>query len=161
MAFRGKINELMIENVGERNEETTNWNYISNLVNKAAMEVCGVEERKVENPWMVDKEEELEQMRRAINNALNRRNQALERQVGANGVEEVNRARNELMEARKKLRRETTRWEREWWDNILNECEDAAGRGDTGSVYRCLATLGKRGIKSARPTTTITKEVFK
>ena len=38
-------------------------------------------------------------------------------------------------------------WEKAWWEEELKACEDAAGRGDTGGVYKSLRTLGGRGVK--------------
>ena len=37
----------------------------------------------------------------------------------------------------------------------------AAGRGDSGLMYKTLKLLGKRGIKEVKKTNTITKEAFK
>ena len=70
-------------------------------------------------------------------------------------------ARGELNRVRKAWRRELKRWEREWWDGELSRCENAAGRGDLGGMYKSLRTLGGRGVKKVETGTTITKEEFR
>ena len=61
-------------------EETDNtrWNEIIEVVTTAAREVCGVQEKVIENPWMRDKDEEVMVLRARINKAINRRDTALE-----------------------------------------------------------------------------------
>ena len=41
------------------------------------------------------------------------------------------------------------------------QCEEAASRGDTESLYRSLRKLEKRGFKKAPSDTKLTKELFK
>ena len=40
------------------NDDKTRWDELTDLVVSAAKEVCGTEEKKVENPWMVGREDE-------------------------------------------------------------------------------------------------------
>ncbi len=54
--YRQKVEELL-EDQTEDIREQTNWQKISDTVTKAALEVCGREEKRVENPWMADKDE--------------------------------------------------------------------------------------------------------
>ena len=115
-------------------EETDNtrWNEITEVVTTAAREVCGVQEKVIENPWMRDKDEEVRVLRARINGAINRRDTALEnaRNDNIQNNDEVNDSRNVLKEARKDLKRKTREWEVEWWENILEECKNAGERGD-------------------------------
>ena len=164
--FRRKVEQIIIEKEeqGEMAEETSaNWNRISSIVNQAAMEVCGMIEKKIENPWMVGKEEEITRLRGQIQAAITRRNQAMTRQAAGErlGIQELLEIVESLKVARKHLKRETARWEREWWESIIEECERAADTGQSGVMYKKLAMLGRRGVKTARPTTDITKEEFK
>ena len=75
--------------------------------------------------------------------------------------EERERVKNELKEARKTWKRTVTNWEKEWWNERLGECENAAGRGDMGTVYKNLKVLGTRGVKKVAAETTLTKEEFR
>ena len=115
-------------------EETDNtrWNEIIEVVTTAAREVCGVQEKVIENPWMRDKDEEVMVLRARINRAINRRDTALEnaRNDNIQNIDEVNDSRNVLKEARKDLKRKSREWEVEWWENILEECKNAGERRD-------------------------------
>ena len=52
-----------------------------------------------------------------------------------------------LKEDMKVWKRERKRWEKEWWEDFLNQCERAAVRGDQGTLYKLLTQLGKKGVK--------------
>ena len=168
--YREKVEELM--DVGGDDEDddemsTTNWDKISEVAVKAAEEVCGKEERKVENPWLEGKDEEIQVLRSRINGAVTSRNNLLEQSRNTNNemealvIEgELTAAKNQLKEARRDLKRRTRLWEREWWQEIIDECESAGQRGDTGAVYKHLKKLGQREITKAPTNTTITTEQF-
>ena len=167
--FKIKTGEILdeLDNNDEEDEnegETTNWKKITDTLTRAAKDVCGVKERHIENPWMVGKEVHVERMRGVINGALERRNNLMERL----NVEDTLELRQtleltitELKEGRKTMKREISLWEREWWEEILDECQNAGERGDTAGVYRNLKRLGLRGMKKAGTTTNLTKEQFK
>ena len=163
LLYRQKINELT-ENM-ERNEmaETTKYREIMEIVTKAAKEVCGESERRIENPWMVGKEEELQRMKSRIAGAVTERNRIAEtaRRNGEEMDGEMERARETLREARREMKRETRRWETEWWEDRIRECQEAEGRGDSGKMYKVLKDLGRRDWKGPTDSTTITKEEFR
>ena len=141
----------------EKSTETTGWVDVQEIVMGVASEVCGVSERKVENPWMVGREEEVSRLRAEIGRWIERRDEAVE----AQDEERREVARRELKAARKRWKKTVAGWEKEWWEEELRSCEDAAGRGDTGAVYRSLRKLGGRGVKQARAETTITTPEFR
>ena len=161
--YKLRVEELLEER--ENNEEIANaeddntrWKEISETVVKAAEETCGIQEKKVENPWMVQNEEAILEMRTRISNAIESRNNLMEQQITDHRLEE---AKNELKIARRNLQASTRRWEREWWEVKIEECERAAEVGDMGTVYKLLKEIGMRGVTTAPNTTTITKEQFK
>ena len=121
--------------------------------------MCGERAKGVENPWMVGKEEIVMELREEVTKAQERRNTEAEkeRRGAANEVEE---ARELLKEARNEMRR-IRGWERGYWSEVLQECKDAEGAGDTSKLYRCLKQLGLREAKEARRETTIMKEQFR
>ena len=171
-SYREKVEELLQELEGDDPEngplENTNWESIAEVVNKAAEEVCGIEERKIENPWMAEREEEIQVMRARINGAITRRNTGMERlreNQDENAREDLEReleeAKEELKTARKDLKKKSRDWENEWWENIIVECREAGERGDSGTVYRTLRDLGKRGMTKATDTTNLTTAQFK
>ena len=51
-------------------------------------------------------------------------------------------------------------WEREWWDNIIEVCEEACHRGKVGEMYRILRRLATRGDPKQR-SNQITSDQFK
>ena len=170
--YRNKVSELWQEAEEEQieaeNKGCTIFDHITKIVTKAAETVCGTEERQLENPWMVGRDAEIQNMRSRITAAINRRNEKRTQQR-ENGnrdedrriEEELEAARNELRAARRALQRTTRTWEREYWETILEDCNDAANRNDAGVVYKNLRKLGKRGMKTAPTSTTLKKEDFK
>ncbi|MCP3661889.1 MAG: hypothetical protein GY696_05230 [Gammaproteobacteria bacterium] len=163
MLYRQKINELA-ENL-EINEraETTEYKEIIDIVLKAAKETCGESEKRIENPWMIGKEEELQHMKSRIAGAVTERNRLAEtaRQNMQDLDQEIEQARQSLREARREMKRETRRWEKDWWNERIRECQEAEGRGDSGKMYKVLKDLGKREWKGQTDSTTITKEEFR
>ena len=107
---------------------------------------------------MIGKDERVQELKSRISGALSRRNQARERQ--AEGPE-LERARNDLKEARKVMKRELREWETQWWEEIISKCKEAEERGDTGTVYKTLKEIGKRDWKGTVQTTNITTTEFK
>ena len=145
-----------------RREDSTRWSGLAGNLVEAAKITCGLKAKTVENEWMVGKEEEDRVLRNSITAAFERRNEKLEEERrGEASPEEVEEAREALKEARKEWKRERRRWEREWWDEVLVECERAAGRGDLGAMYKGLKKLGGRGVKKVTTDTTITTDGFK
>ncbi len=65
------------------------------------------------------------------------------------------------MDARREMKREIRRYEREWWEEKIAECVQAEGRGDQGKMYKLMKELGRRGWKGNTDATTITKEEFR
>ena len=175
--YRQKINEILTERGDEPDanndeielEDSTNWNELAEIVNKAAVDVCGVVEKKIENPWLVDKDEQITIMRSRITTAINTRNDLMEREANPEtNVEEradlnvqLNEARNEIKEARRELQRKTRQWEKEWYDSLIEECERASETGNSRKMYDLLKQLGARGKTTAPNTTILTKEDFR
>ena len=77
--YRAKGNELMEEEWREDEEEkNAGWNKITRVCVEAAKETCGIAEKRIENPWMVENEEEVENLRTRIKIALEQRNEVAE-----------------------------------------------------------------------------------
>ena len=159
--YREKINELLQEGAEiEFNDDgdTSEWNKISQIVTKAAEDVCGLEEKKIENPWMVGRDEQVNNMRARINTALDNRNEIMARQ---DQNDDLAAALAELKEARKLLKITTKRWEEEYWDEIIEDCREAGETNNSGKMYNNLKKLGQRGLTKASNNTKLTKEDFK
>ena len=156
--FKAKVDELLENNDIEDREEGTGWTEIVNVTIAAAKEVCGEQERRVENPWMIGKEERLQQLRSRINGAVTRRNEIRERQADG---DELVRAIEDLKDARKIMKKELRDWEKEWWEDIISRCKEAGERGDAGTMYKTLKELGVRDWKGPVQTTNLTTEQFK
>ena len=173
--FRDKIREMLydgededldlddIDKLEDGDEIPELWSKITNTVTKAAAAVCGERTKSVECPWLVDKQEIIQTMRSRITVAVEARNRILE-QFNANdehSADIIEEAINELKEARIDLKRSTKKWEKDWWENILIECERASERGDSSTVYRNLKLLGTRDFKKAPTSTKISTEEFR
>ena len=157
--FKRKVEELLEENEDrERNENETGWTEIVNTSIAAAKEVCGEDEKRVENPWMVGKEERLQELNSRVSGAVSRRNQIRERM---NEGAELDIAREDLKTARKVMKRELKLWEKQWWEAIISKCKEAGEKGEFGTVYKTLRELGKRDWKGPEQTTKITTAEFK
>ena len=150
-----------------RQDDLTEWNEIAEIVTSAAEEICGIQEKKIENPWMLGHEAEAQTLRNRIIGAITARNQLMEEERLAEIADrprilvELNQRREDLMIVRRELQVKTRNWEKEWWEKLINECKEAGDIGNTGIVYKRLRELGLRGIKKAPESTTLTKEDFK
>ena len=71
----------------------------------------------------------------------------------------LNRTREQLKEARRNIRIRLRELEREWWEEVIKECEEASNKGNLGEIYEELRRLGNRDSKS-REGTNITTEEF-
>jgi hypothetical protein len=76
--YRQRINELTEELEINGESETTEYREIVEIVLKAAKETCGESEKRIENPWMIGKEEELQRMKSRIAGAVTARNNLAE-----------------------------------------------------------------------------------
>ena len=162
--YRRRVEDLLEEYDDAEDADITSCNKITDIVIKAAEEVCGREEKKIENPWMIGKDEEVQRMRDRLNRALERRNLLAVRQRENPNEDldnEITESREEVKNSRKEIKRETRRWETEWWEKIIEDCKSAGERNDAGEVYRNLKKLGQRERKTAAVNTNLTKEDFK
>ena len=110
---------------------------------------------------VVERDEEIERMRKRIARAVQRRNELTFDIREATTRREKDRldlarqpVREELKEAKKELNQKTARWEKEWWEEILNNCSDAGEKGDKSTVYKHLKKLGSKvSLEHQRPQT--------
>ena len=153
-----EIEKTITEKIGWDNVEVTHWDDLTETMMRVAKETCGVQEKKIENPWMLGRDEEINKMREDINVAIRNRNEARENKADE---EVIARTREELRQARGILRRKTKSWENEWWDEIINECRDAGDRNDQGTMYKQLKKIGMKEKKKEPETSKLTKEDFR
>ena len=161
LEFKSALNEK-IEEI-EEDDIRNKWDKIAEVLVETAKETCGVDEKKPVNPWLVGKELEIEEMSNQVTEAINRRNDVNTRiREGEDNLEDnLNECKEGVKRARKTLKRSLQRWEKEWWEEILNECKEAGEKGDSRTMYQSLKKLGLRDIVRAAPTTTITMEGFR
>ena len=136
--------------------KTRGWEEISEILTKAARDICGVQSKKVENPWIAGHEEQLQEMRTEINKWIAARNRAM---TNSNQITKRIFQRH-LSKARRQMKRTLKHLERDWWDERLKECEEASRIGDFGAMYSTLRTLGTRSSKP-QGGTNITTEQFR
>ena len=152
----------MLMNEGEWSENVGEWEKVSEVMVRAAKDVCGIREKGVLNPWVIGHEESIRERMARVNEAVNARNECMSRLRARHGMRtrqggaqrsllesQVERARAEVRNARKDVKRFMRRIEKEWWIGRINECRDACERGRIGDMYKCLRKIGMKGVKAA------------
>ena len=117
--------------------------------------VCGKAKRQVDSPWMRGKEEEAIRLRGAISDKTQKMREA-DKQRG--NVEE---ARKELRIARRIYKKTKKQWEKEYWDEILEEAAEARDKNDMGKMFKLLRKLGMRDGKITKPSEHFSVEEYK
>ena len=169
--YRRRVEEAIEEE--EDDEEVGEWEKLGGCLKRVAREVCGVSRNKVANPWMIGREEEVGRLSEEIRIAVVERDGVVERgrarmrlrpRRGDNRVRdieiEIGRAREKVKVARREHRNFLRRIEKEWWDIVIGECEEACQVGRLGDMYKALDRLAKREWKAPR-SSTITVEQFR
>ena len=163
--------ELLME--GEE-EESKNWDALTEVMVESARKVCGEMGGRVDNPWMIGHEAEVEEMRREISEVVTERNRKVERMKAMGRLrerqrqermritrQELEEVKERLREVRRRMRVFLRRLEREWWEERIRECEEACNRGRVGEMYAILKEVGKRSWKRAPVSCKISVEEFK
>ena len=130
------------------------WDFMAKVLTDAAKEVCGTTTKQVENPWILGNEAELTDLHKTISDLVIRRNEALSRRENTKDITK------ELQAARRTMKRRLKQLEEEWWQKLIDECKEAADKGDLKMVYTALRRIGLRGCKPAE-SGSIDKETFK
>ena len=164
--YRTMTQEAMIDinndNIAEANPPTTTrWDTLARVMREGAELACGTRERKIENPWLVGKENEIEAMRNRIDDLVRERNRLDGERTTRNTVAIRDRVKEELKNERRHLNRTLRRWEREWWEEKADECLEACHRGDLGKMYKLLREIGTGNSRGAPTATTITTGEFR
>ena len=164
--YAERTRQLMEE--GEWDESVGEWEKVSEVMVRAAKQVCGESERGISNPWVIGNEEEIESLNVRVNEAVNERNDCMNalndsrnvrmrvrtnargsRNARIAALEELLvQARTRVRNARKELRIFMRRIERRWWEGMIEECKEACDRGRIGDMYKCMRKLGTRGAKA-------------
>ena len=158
--YEERTRQLMEE--GEWDESVGEWEKVSEVMVRAAREVCGESDRGVSNPWVIGHEEEIEERMTRVNEAVNVRNDRMNalnarRRLRTRGrgdswmTDLENRlaeAQSRVRHARKEVRRYLRRIERIWWEERMRECREACDRGRIGDMYKLLRKIGTKGGKA-------------
>ena len=137
------------------------WETLTNIMVKCVKETCGTREKKIASPWLVDREDHLDEMRDNISTLVERRNELQAYRATRARDRELTELREDLKRARKLQKKHLRIWEREWWDSRIEECEQAYYSGDMLRMYRTLREIGAGNNKREQPTTTLTTTDFK
>ena len=151
---------------GEWNESMGEWEKVSEVMIRAAKDVCGTREKGIANPWVIGHEESISDRMARVNEAVNERNECVRRLNAVHGMRtrrgggrrmflesQVERAKAEVKSARKEVKRYMRRIEREWWKERIIECREACDSGRIGDMYECLRKIGMRGVKAGESST--------
>ena len=170
--YKERTRELLAR-MEENTREGQEWKDLAGVMVTAARQVCGETTRRVENPWMIGHEEELDRMTNRVIRAVERKNIATEKlqsrkrlrvrrndRIMAELEAESNATKEEVKTSRKAVKKFCRRLEKEWWEERIVECKDACDEGRVGDMYRSLKKIGTRG-KKEKSGTTITMDEFK
>ncbi|KAI8486755.1 hypothetical protein Bbelb_355030 [Branchiostoma belcheri] len=145
----------------EWEENVCEWKKVSEVMLRAAKEVCGEVEGKVKNPWVIGHEEEIESLVDRVNEAVNQRNECrsllearkrLRTRVNDRRMDELedrmDRARARVKNTRKEVKRYMRMIEKLWWEERIRECKEACETGKIGQMYKLLKQVGTKGRKA-------------
>ena len=166
--YKLKTNEMMT------NEEVADWSWesMAKVMTEAAKEVCGETTRPVQNPWTVGREDELNELREDIVRAVRTRGVRLAEMNEVRGMDEdrvermhaereLERARRDVRECRRRMKRRLRVLERAWWQDKIERCKTACEEGRMGDMYKILRELGVRGRRMAGRGGLLTANDFK
>ena len=80
-------------------------------------------------------------------NELRRLDERREERVQAE--RELEDARMNVRECRRRMKRRLRDLEKEWWQEKIERCEEACAEGRVGDMYKILRELGVRGVRKA------------
>jgi len=149
--FQTKTREWASERIGKG----VNWTQMIKGLMELTEVVCGRAKRQVDSPWMRGKEGEAIRLRGAISDKTQKMREA-DKQRG--NVEE---ARKELRIARRIYKKTKKQWEKEYWDEILEEAAEARDKNDMGKMFKLLRKLGMRDGKITKPSEHFSVEEYK
>ena len=142
-------------------ENGMNWDIMADIMIKCIRETCGTRGRKINDPWTVGHEEEMEEMRVNISRLVIERDRLSAQRRTRAREREIKIVKYQLKEERRRKKGSLRTWRRQWWDSKITECEEANQNGYTGKMYRLLREIGVGQSDSAPPTTTVSTGEFK
>ena len=126
----------------------------------AALETSGRTEKNVNLPWMKGREQECENFRKKIAEAVRKTREILQRGETRQSTEYMN-TREEVRRHRSAFKKHQRQWKNQYWDTIIEEAKDASERNDWGKMYKTLKKLGLRDDKRSAPSEQFSAEEFK
>ena len=103
----------------------------------------------------------MREKRQRINTLVDRKNGITQLPRTRTNNQRLEKVKRELKIKRKKNKKKTLRWEREWWDGKITVCEEANNEGNTGKMYKLLREVGAGQSIRAQQTITISDNEFK
>ena len=114
---------------------------INHIMIKCIRKTCGTRGRKINDPWTVEHEEEMGEMRENISWLVIERDRLSAQRRTRAREREIKTVKDQLKVERIRQKRSLRTWRRQWWDNKITECEEANQSGDTGKMYRLLREI--------------------
>ena len=161
--YRERTKMLWDECDWSEEAEQGDWGKVSGILMSAVKNVCGVREKRCRNPWEIGREDEIGELLRRVNVAVNERNACMSvvsarrrlrvriavRDLRSLEAERrLESARAEVKRTRKEMKRFVRGLEREWWGERIRECREACDSGRIGDMYKCLRKIGTKGKKA-------------
>ena len=150
------------ETVQNKEEElkTMKWTEAPKTIHRAALEIIGRTEKNVNQPWMKGREQECENFRKNIAEAVRKTREILQRGETRQSTEYMN-TREEVRRHRSAFKKHQRQLENQYWDTIIEEAKDASERNDWGKMHKTLKKLGLRDDKRSAPSEQFSAEEFK
>ena len=136
------------------------WTDAAKTIHGAALELCCRTEKNVNLPWMKGREQEYENFRKNIAQAVRKTREILQRGETRQSTEYMN-TREEVRRHRSAFKKHQRQWENQYWDTIIEEAKDASERNDWRKMYKTLKKLRLRDDNRSAPSEQFSAEEFK
>ena len=144
----------------EQELKTMGWTEAAKTIHGAALEKSGRREKNVNLSCMKGREQECENFRKKIAQAVRKTREILQRGETRQSTEYM-KTREEVRRHRSAFKKHQRQWENQYWDTIIEEAKDASERNDWGKMYKTLKKLGLRDDKRSAPSEQFSAEEFK
>ena len=155
--------EKMIENGKE-----PNWFNLSQMITKEAADVAGRMPKRGDSPWLEGHEEEAQGEHRRITEISSELFSLIEASKQCLTDEEkeqkdlaIKEKRADRKRRRKMFRNKLRGWERTWWQQIIDQCQEAEQQNNLGKMYQLLKKLGTRDSKTVSAREYFTPQQYK
>ena len=164
--YKGRTEKAMEKMIEDGKEP--NWFNLSQMITKEAAGVVGRMLKRRDSPWLEGHEEEAQGEHRQITeisselfSLIGASKQCLTDEEKEQKDLAIKVKRAERKRRRKIFRNKLRGWERTWWQQIIDQCQEAEQQSNLGKMYQILTKLGMRDSKTASARDYFTPQQYK